>query len=203
MSHFTVAVIHDAKQDIDMMLAPYSEELGIHYYYDADLEEEYTYNPSAKWDWYSIGGRWDGLLKVKDECIDKYDGCDYVNEAPISDIDFSLDPDEYDRALAVWDYIMDGTWDEEERGAPPFTLYNKEYYLEYYGDRETYARSCAEFGTFAVMTPDGTWFEKGEMGWWGLSSVTPEESRKWDSSYYANFIKPYEDKVITIVDCHI
>lgn len=26
----------------------------------------YTYNPNAKWDWYSVGGRWSGLLRLKD-----------------------------------------------------------------------------------------------------------------------------------------
>ena len=26
-----------------------------------------TYNPDSKWDWYTLGGRWSGLLKTKDE----------------------------------------------------------------------------------------------------------------------------------------
>jgi hypothetical protein len=40
-----------------------------HYGDDAliDLEGNLltTYNPASKWDWYEIGGRWKGLLKVK------------------------------------------------------------------------------------------------------------------------------------------
>jgi hypothetical protein len=32
---------------------------------DGEWEEWSTYNPNSKWDWYSLGGRWSGLIKLK------------------------------------------------------------------------------------------------------------------------------------------
>ena len=31
-----------------------------------EWEEYSTYNPKSKWDWYQLGGRWNGFLKLKD-----------------------------------------------------------------------------------------------------------------------------------------
>ena len=35
--------------------------------YDIDEEENLltTYNPDSKWDWYAVGGRWDGFLHLQ------------------------------------------------------------------------------------------------------------------------------------------
>lgn len=45
-----------------------------------------TYNPNAQWDWYSIGGRWDGFLPLKKkgskgEVI-------YCNESTVGEVDW-------------------------------------------------------------------------------------------------------------------
>lgn len=49
--------------------------------------------------------------------------------------------------------------------------------------------------TFAVVK-DGKW--------WGRSSDTPEEAKKWDKSYFDKFIKPLSgNTILTIVDYHI
>ena len=42
-----------------------------------------TYNPDSKWDWYSIGGRWDGFLHYKDADP----GFTETNEAYIHELD--------------------------------------------------------------------------------------------------------------------
>jgi hypothetical protein len=65
------------------------------------------------------------------------------------------------------------------------------------------------FATFAVITPDGAWHERGQMGWFGCSSETREEGEVWDSKFKERFIDPYIDPYgvsqyyVTIVDCHI
>jgi hypothetical protein len=68
MSHFTVLVIvqdvasnEQAAKAVEKLLAPYSEELEVAPYINDDGEET-TYNPLSKWDWYQIGGRWDGEM---------------------------------------------------------------------------------------------------------------------------------------------
>jgi hypothetical protein len=34
--------------------------------YDENGNELSTYNPKSKWDWYTVGGRWDGYFNLKD-----------------------------------------------------------------------------------------------------------------------------------------
>jgi len=58
-----------------------------------------------------------------------------------------------------------------------------------------------EFSTFAVITPDGKWYEKGEMGWWACVSNEEEE---WDIKYKERFIDTANPEwILTVVDCHI
>lgn len=105
--------------------------------------------------------------------------------------------------MRFWDIIVDHKplEDGEER---PFNFYKEDYYREFYGDRETYAKRQAVFSTFAVVTSDGLWIEKASMGWFGMSSETPESSAKWEENFIKNFIEGESlDTNVTIVDCHI
>lgn len=60
MSHFCVLVLGP---DPAGQLAPYDEELKVEAYEEDG--EIYHRNPKAKWDWWEIGGRWTGWLKLK------------------------------------------------------------------------------------------------------------------------------------------
>ena len=228
MSHFVVAVIHRDDQNIEELLAPYNEnfevdpylnmtrEEAIQFYrenYESEdktdeecveeLREIYTmdeegnlystYNPNSKWDWWVIGGRWSGMLKVGD---------DYKDSAYIKDIDFSPNQKSYKRALDFWEVVVEGKEPKEKDEF--FSLYNKKYYQEYYGDKETYARYVSQFSTFAVLTSDGKWHEQGSMGWFGVSSDTPEEFKNWKDNFKKQFIDTADPNwKMTIVDCHI
>lgn len=168
---------------------------------DADGNIYSTYNPNSKWDWYQEGGRWGGMLRLKPEARERL-GYDTADEARVGDIDFSPDKDEYDGALRFWDVVVDGK--PQEDGENIWTIYNPDYFRDRYGDRETYARLTSQFSTFAVVTPDGIWQEKGEMGWFGCSDETHEESRDWDEHYQERFIDAADPNwILTIVDCHI
>lgn len=234
MSHFAVAVFHRRDQDIDDLLAPYSEnikvvpyirytrEQAIEYvrknyldYKDKTddecwwaLAKEYerpddlgyddfgniysTYNPKSKWDWYCIGGRWSGSIKTKSGRI--------VDEAYVKNIDFSRDEDEYRSALEFWKNYVDGNDPAHEHDS----IYRKEYYKEYYLTAENYANTMANFSTRAVVTPDGEWHEVGEMGWFGTSYESPEESLDWHAHYKERFIDTAKKSwILTMVDCHI
>ena len=161
-------------------------------------EYGYYFNPDAKWDWYSIGGRWNELLKLKNSTKG-------VNFGQVKDLDFNIDINEYKRCKRFWElYIEDQEpQNEEERKIKASGFYKKEYYIKRYKNKETYAKLTSEFSTFAVLTDKG-WFEKGEMGWFGCSSESHEESYDWDVSYYDRFIKDLDPETyITIVDCHI
>ena len=61
-----------------------------------------------------------------------------------------------------------------------------------------------QFSTYAVVTPDGEWHEKGSMGWWGCSSETADEAKDWEERYRERFLDSADpDWILTIVDCHI
>lgn len=61
-----------------------------------------------------------------------------------------------------------------------------------------------EFSTYAVIETNGNWFQKGEMGWWGLSSDNVEDRINWGHSFFDNFIKNEDpETLLVIVDCHI
>lgn len=66
---------------------------------------------------------------------------------------------------------------------------------------EDYLRKAQMFTTFAVITPDGKWYEKGEMGWWACVS---NEEAEWEEKYKERFLDNADPEwTLTIVDCHI
>lgn len=172
----------------------------------------YWTNPNAKWDWYQVGGRWKGLLKAsvgehgepslvspRKDIKGRYD------IAKVKDIDFTPDQEQYDNAIRFWEVVVEGAeLKDGENKDDFFTPYTTEYYQKHYGSKEQFARERSEFSTFAVVTNDGKWHEKGNMGWFGMSSETGEESIAWHNSWYDTFIKDLdEDMYVIIVDCHI
>ena len=227
MSHFSVAVFTEPGQlDVDALLEPFWE--GIEFpryvdetkaeliargrkeagdvevsddeayrvatkYYDAEnldpiTGDHYTtYNPNSKWDWYEVGGRWSDMLFAKD------DMCRHDSLA-VSNINFDLMQECELEGLTPYQEYINGDH-----------FYKREYLLSLYPDEETYIKKMTEFSTFAVITPDGKWYEKGEMGWFGCSSTTPDEDTVWHDNYYDTFIKPALENGwwLTVVDCHI
>lgn len=69
--------------------------------------------------------------------------------------------------------------------------------------RDEFLADTPTICTHSVLR-DGEWIEKGEMGWFGVSSESEDESREWNESFFDRFIKPLdEDTLLTIIDCHI
>ena len=173
---------------------------------DSEGNQLTTYNPDSKWDWFVIGGRWRGLLLWKvgdknikvDQSFIKCVNWDKLNKP------LKQDKDYWNR---FWEVAVEKSpqTELEIKKNQFFILYKKSYYLEHYKNKEMFIRCHTEFGTHAVVTPDGKWHEKGKMGWFGCSSEIPKKAEKWDLKFYERFIKPYLDTdcAITIVDCHI
>lgn len=171
-----------------------------------------TYNPNSKWDWYSIGGRFPGRLKSKNGSHGEgsafndnpmIDG--EFDSARVGDIDFSPDMDKYNKAIRFWEVVVDKEpLKEGENEDDFFNLYREEWYKEYYKNKIIYAQICASCSTYAVVTPDGKWHQKGDMLWFGMSTETEDEALDWDIHYKERFIDTADpDWNLTIVDCHI
>ena len=228
MSHFSVAVFHRQDQSLEELLDPYDENKEVSPYvsftreeaiayarenYDAEgsTDEECwkmmaedaetdadgnilsTFNKESRWDWWVIGGRFSGML-LKDG--------EHVDAGRVGDLEFPPDREAYECALRFWDVVVDHKPAAE--GERFQSRYTEQYYRDFYGDRETYARFQGQFSTFAVITPDGEWHERGRMGWWGCASETPEGVREWEDAYKRRFLDTADpDWFVAIVDCHI
>ncbi len=164
--------------------------------YDKDGNELSTYNPKSKWDWYSIGGRWDGELKTKSG--------EYVNECFASELDISIDKEAYNKAIRFWEVIVEEQPLKENESKDDFrTFWNKNYYTSKYADKYAYAKSVASFRTYAFVTPDGEWHEPGQMGWFGCSSDDAESNMKYDEEFEELLENLEDTDELHIVDCHI
>ena len=179
-----------------------------------------TYNPDSKWDWYEVGGRWAGLLTVKEGTpheigekswtwgeqnpYDIKDGVIKCDSARIKDLVFLDKEKDAQRARRFWELYVEGDEprNDVDREMIKFVLYKQEYYTETYKDKETYVRCKSAFSTYAVITKDGKWHAEGQMGWFGMS--TDENVVAWHDGYQKLvFDNAEEDDYITIVDCHI
>ena len=170
----------------------YKEE--IKYYEPEEISEDggiySTYNPDSKWDWYDVGVRWKDMLIINNSENPK--DTIRVNSALVKDIRWDLMLEENKKQIIPYEEYLKTSY------------YSKDYLKELYPTEEAYIRYMTEFNTYAVLTPDGEWYEPGKMGWWGISYATPEEERQFSEKYKEQFIKTANPEwELTIVDCHI
>ncbi|MFD1884317.1 hypothetical protein [Paenibacillus wenxiniae] len=168
----------------------------------------YWDNPNAKWDSWQIGGSWSNTLLLRSG--------EQVNAAPIKDIFFieqelgegvtvTIEDMPVPAALATklkiclahasqeWEKVMEGKGSDQP-----------EYYMNRYGDKQSFLREMLSVRTYAVVTPDGNWHAPGEMGRFGISSERPEEATQFNTSFYDTFIKDADpEHFVVIVDCHM
>ena len=108
-------------------------------------EEYSTYNPDSVYDWYSLGGRWDSLIKTKDN--------EFVNECFLEEIDWTdFSPDDYeDEEKEDWD----GT----------------KYKPLKDGVKYHFTKSSVPYCLFV----NGEYTSRGKMGCWGISRDEKED----------------------------
>lgn len=182
-------------------------------------------NPNRKWDWYVIGGRWNGLFKLRTDAMAGSAANTHVNQARKGDIDWEAMRDEAGaRAADQWDLVrrvapmMWESWEtirvrhqdvetarqayhrQEGRCALSGDLWVSDDILVPRDEfvRQARQRACT---TFAVIR-DGTWYERGKMGWWGM--VADElDANEWHAHYARPIDDLPDDTILTVVDCHI
>lgn len=176
---------------------------AIEYYEPEEIDERggviSEYNPKSKWDWYQVGGRFGTLAR------DKETG-DMVCEGFGKELDFEEDKEAYDDAIRFWELIVEGATPitEEDNEIVNGFHFVKDYYVTRYGTKEWYAKCCANFFSYAVVTPEGEWLEPGQMGWFGVSHASPEDELKWHKEYDKLLTDAIENNYYMIlVDCHI
>lgn len=176
--HFCVGVIHRDGTDIDDIMRPYDENLEIQKIVEED-GYEYWINPNAKWDWFEIGGRWPGRLRLKNG--------ERADSALLCDIDTSFDMTAYNDALAYWDDAM--------KNKPLFPHHMMPHYLT----KDIYAALCGIFYFNYVIDANGDWHEND------FFSTNIVQEINWAQDFHKNFLYSLNPKEyrITVVDIHI
>lgn len=161
-----------------------------------------TYNPHSKWDWWVVGGRFNGMLHIIPTALDGYHDAEYVNSAFVRHVKWvrPLDKEKRKDIIKWWNVNIEGAEGEKDK----YFFYNPEYYKERFKDAETYIKTQELPCYHAVVTPDGIWHEPSQMGWWACTDGDPADELEWDLHFKERFIDTAEfDWVATIVDCHI
>ena len=68
---------------------------------------------------------------------------------------------------------------------------------------DEYAKQAGDksFVPYAIVK-DGEWYERGTMGWWGIS-MNEQDPEEWRKFVHKILDETSDDELITIVDCHI
>ena len=208
----------------------------------------YYCNPNAKWDWYSMGGRWSGFFKLKENKIpygkigtpgvfgnkpeDMGKGL-RADQALKGDIDFvGMREDHVKRCLQnydefhkivngrevpVWKKLLE-EWEGKVENHVDFCrklyhdnevikdLRNNDFYFDeeqYLTSRFEYAKKCQDEAvvTYALLK-DGKWYQRGQMGWWGMASDEKDQD-VWNQEFTKIVDSLPDDTMLTVVDCHI
>lgn len=202
-------------------------------------------NPNKHWDWWVIGGRWTGSLKMKDGTVivtgrpglmtpPPRQG--FADTAVLKDIDLDgmradaeqearnfhakvqaaiAGTPELEISIAAYREAKDFSQATKDAffGQPrlkalneafPNTFYTLDLYDRAALPLETLIEQArgAAIGAYAVVK-DGEWYERGQMGWWGISH-NEKDTDDWNAELakLLDGLDP-EATVLTMVDCHI
>lgn len=221
----TISVIPD---DCELVKIPHKE---VYPTFEAFVEDEYGYekdpktgkygyweNPNSKWDYWRIGGRWRGTIPaaegerselmaweftVSDEKKPTDKPCRF-DSAKIKHLILDLDEDALHRAERYWEVVVEDSPLQEGESKEDFPNYYKtEYFYKKYGDKATYANMQSKFNPWALVTPDGKWYEQGRMGWFACSDSTNDSSVAFLEFFEKTIKESNPEFYITVLDCHI
>ena len=142
----------------------------------------------AKWDWYSIGGRWAAYFSVLEQgertSIPSYDA---VREFAAMSERIRPGSDSGDSKYLRERDDRPGMWADVARKCD----------IDFEKTGGEYSAS-----TYAFVNSDGEWIEKGQMGWFGMSSGDKDQDA-WDQEFTALVAKEADNAWFVLVDCHI
>jgi hypothetical protein len=214
MSHFSVAVFHREDQDIEDLLAPYNEEIVVAPYVKytreqaiaktrKDIEEyknglyaEYLANPEE----YAKNCSNEAHLEYLREVFPKK--LNWTDEECYEDVARYYDEDDKDEEGNLYStYNPNSKWDWYSIGGRWRNFLTTKSGEKVDEDYVSELDFPDDFSTFAVVLPNGRWYEAGSMGWWAIVTNRKDD---WEATYKEKFLdKANPDWILTIVDCHI
>ncbi|MBS1722540.1 MAG: hypothetical protein JSS66_05975 [Armatimonadetes bacterium] len=171
-------------------------------------EYETTYNPQSKWDWYVVGGRWNGWLapegKKPEDDPDNWETCKLCGGSGVRKDGVALaNPDQMVACKGCNGCNGTGKnikWPTMQKDSG-YNVVSPRYF-------ETLAMLDPDEGLptpYAFVTPDGEWHEKGQMGWWGMSNDKVAQT-DWQETWRKALLDhttPFDDFSVIVIDCHI
>lgn len=179
--------------------AAWADEYGGWQYREDGRYYKHT-NPNAQWDWYQIGGRYQGRLVLKEgakgevgelSLVSIMQGQKYAEDGRV---DQALKKDiDWDQMRKNREESFAKDWDEKDEG------HNRLFFDGREGEtKEEYVARKSTFSTFAYIGLDGEWHDIG----WGAHSKEGREE-EW-AEEFKQFIQSLPDEtLLTVVDCHI
>jgi len=185
-------------------------------------------NPNRKWDWWTVGGRWsdhfldnngeyhdiitkgewnieqasaDSVVKYM-PYYDLYASHEFVNTYLSWDECRALNEDDMSKARSMyWEQPFREEFKElmsQIDGEESWIAREPDYFWNVSREQFIIDRVFGAIGTYAVL--DDAWYEKGEMGWFGMSH---NENDKWNEMFIEK-VKSFDDNdLLILVDCHI
>lgn len=174
-----------SESEIAEIMKPYDESNAE---YDEETEERIGDYPVFEWDWYQIGGRYNGSLKLKADLEDEYYRWQYYERTPRN-------------GRLFWSYLLK---DMEKYAEKPF--YSEEKYFSSMGIEDGFlyvdgARvddllNFDEVGCYICIDVDGNAIAR--ESWNGSTFVTDE---KFDEKL-AEIKKNSKGCFVTVLDIH-
>lgn len=187
-------------------------------------------NPNCKWDWWVVGGRWPNKLLDKSGNrgnICRRDSLDLDGMRGAAQIRADREYTEIEQVFGGLEWppkpwkVFRADFDDIEKARAAYGAYPamqayaaldfKHPLKLLFGDpadvynktREQYVAGEVEREgvPFAVLK-DGTWYEKGKTGWFGVVADEKDQG-VWNRQYQALLDSLDPDDVVARVDCHI
>lgn len=202
MSHFSVTVIipnnpaniTDPEPEVARLLAPYDEndthQLG---------HEQGWFADRTRWDWWAIGGRWDGgILGL--ERSPKLERCELCAGT-------GTRSDGLARFGAAWVEATNGcngcagTGQKEAWPTDP-------HYRTPKRNMAVVSDIDPDWKSYALVLPDGSWHERARMGWFGIDMADEQGREPQDKEgpyleLWDTIRERFGDHLAVAVDCHV
>lgn len=161
-------------------------------------------NPRGKWDWWILGGRWAGWLRLKPGASGELGKRGYhkTREEVLPHGDLSCD-----RALlgdVDWEGMRILQAGEAERAwdSASTDVLSSRFVLGVDAPitRDEYIDLRSHPSTFAVVV-NCDWHERTDIGWWGVA-LDARPVQEWHAEFDALLSNQPDDTIVSIIDCH-
>ena len=160
-----------------------------------------TSNPNAKWDWWCIGGRWNGWLapadKKPENNPDNWEKCFVCHGTGMRNDPLGLEARQNNP-----EYTCNGCSGKGQTLKFPSSQIDSGFNIV----SVNYIESLALFGKLPVprafVDLEGKWNSRGDMGWFGISN-NDKDVEVWEETWKQALLDAPDDAHIVVVDMHI